>query len=183
MPPDRARDIRRVTLLVALLAILSALAFMTVGVRGSWSFVLAHRGVRLAALVTVAYTIAVSTVLFQTLTGNRILTPAIMGFDALFLLLQTALVAVLGGAGASALDPRLLFAHRVSRHGRPFRPAVPPAVPGRRSEPDAGGPGGASCSAPCSAASRAFCNGSWTPTTSWCCKAGPSPPSTRSTRP
>lgn len=110
MPSDRTREVRRVTLLVALLAVLSALAFMTVGVRGSWSFVLAHRGVRLAALVTVAYTIAVSTVLFQTLTGNRILTPAIMGFDALFLLLQTALVAVLGGAGASALDPRLLFA-------------------------------------------------------------------------
>lgn len=109
MPPDRARAVRRVTLVVALLAALSALAFMTVGVRGSWSFVLAHRGVRLAALVTVAYAIALSTVLFQTLTGNRILTPAVMGFDALFLLLQTALVVVLGGAGAGALDPRLLF--------------------------------------------------------------------------
>ncbi|SCM77176.1 Uncharacterized ABC transporter permease protein YclO [uncultured Pleomorphomonas sp.] len=109
MPPDRARAVRRVTLVVALLAALSALAFMTVGGRGSWSFVLAHRGVRLAALVTVAYAIALSTVLFQTLTGNRILTPAVMGFDALFLLLQTALVVVLGGAGAGALDPRLLF--------------------------------------------------------------------------
>ncbi|PIO96197.1 iron chelate uptake ABC transporter family permease subunit [Pleomorphomonas carboxyditropha] len=109
MPPDRAHAVRRVTLVVALLAALSALAFMTVGVRGSWSFVLAHRGVRLAALVTVAYAIALSTVLFQTLTGNRILTPAVMGFDALFLLLQTALVVVLGGAGAGALDPRLLF--------------------------------------------------------------------------
>jgi len=109
MPPDRSRAVRRVTVVIALLAALSALAFMTVGVRGSWSFVLAHRGVRLAALVTVAYAIALSTVLFQTLTGNRILTPAVMGFDALFLLLQTTLVAALGGAGAGALDPRLLF--------------------------------------------------------------------------
>ncbi|PKR87244.1 enterobactin ABC transporter permease [Pleomorphomonas diazotrophica] len=109
MPPDRARAIRRLTLLVALLAAVSALAFMTIGARGSWSFVLTHRGIRLAALVTVAYAIALSTVLFQTLTGNRILTPAVMGFDALFLLLQTSLVAFLGGAGAGALDPRLLF--------------------------------------------------------------------------
>ena len=109
MSHDRTRAVRRVTLIVTLLAALSVLAFMTVGVRGSWSFVLAHRGIRLAALVTVAYAIALSTVLFQTLTGNRILTPAVMGFDALFLLLQTAQIAVLGGAGASALDPRLLF--------------------------------------------------------------------------
>lgn len=109
MPPDRPRSARPVMIVVALLAALSAIAFMTVGVRGSWSFVLAHRGIRLAALVTVAYAIAVSTVLFQTLTGNRILTPAVMGFDALFLLLQTSLVAALGGAGAGTLDPRLLF--------------------------------------------------------------------------
>lgn len=96
-------------LVIAGLAFLSALAFMTIGVRGSWSFALAHRGLRLAALVTVAYSIALSTVLFQTLTGNRILTPAVMGFDALFLLLQTSLVSVLGGAKASTLDPKLLF--------------------------------------------------------------------------
>lgn len=38
-----------------------------------------------------------STVVFQTVTGNRILTPAIMGFDALFLLIQTLLVFLLGG--------------------------------------------------------------------------------------
>ncbi|MBS1180889.1 MAG: enterobactin transporter permease [Proteobacteria bacterium] len=110
MPPDRARAIRRVTMIVTLLAVLSALAFMTVGVRGSWGFVLAHRGIRLAALVTVAYAIALSTVLFQTLTGNRILTPAVMGFDALFILLQTALVTTLGATATGALDPRLLFA-------------------------------------------------------------------------
>jgi iron complex transport system permease protein len=110
MPPDRARAVRLTTGIVLLLALLSAAAFMTVGARGSWSFVLAHRGIRLAALITVAYAIALSTVLFQTLTGNRILTPAVMGFDALFLLLQTMLVAALGGAGAGAIDPRLLFA-------------------------------------------------------------------------
>ncbi len=109
MPPERVRSVRLVTVAVTLLAGLSMIAFMTVGVRGSWSFVLAHRGVRLAALITVAYAIALSTVLFQTLTGNRILTPAVMGFDALFLLLQTTLVAALGSAGAVAIDPRLLF--------------------------------------------------------------------------
>lgn len=110
MLPDRSANVRIVSLMIATLAFLSILAFMTVGARGSWSFVLTHRGIRLAALVTVAYAIALSTVLFQTLTGNRILTPAVMGFDALFLLLQTLLVSVLGITKATILDPRLLFA-------------------------------------------------------------------------
>ncbi len=110
MQAETPRSIRRGTLVVTLLAILSVAAFMTVGVRGSWSFVLAHRGTRLAALLVVAYAIALSTLLFQTLTGNRILTPAVMGFDALFLLLQTLMMSLLGGIGLSALDPRLLFA-------------------------------------------------------------------------
>lgn len=110
MPPDGNPAARRVTLIVALLAVLSAVAFLTVGVRGSWSFVLAHRGTRLAALAVVAYAIALSTLMFQTLTGNRILTPAVMGFDALFVLLQTLLMSLIGGIGLNALDPRLLFA-------------------------------------------------------------------------
>lgn len=110
MLADRSSSVRFVLLGIAALAVLSMLAFITVGARGSWSFVLTHRGIRLAALVTVAYAIALSTVLFQTLTGNRILTPAVMGFDALFLLLQTSLVSAFGGAKASTLDPKLLFA-------------------------------------------------------------------------
>ena len=64
MPPDRPRSARFVMVVVAALAILSAIAFMTIGAKGPWSFILAHRGMRLAALVTVAYAIALSTVLF-----------------------------------------------------------------------------------------------------------------------
>ncbi|MFG1372435.1 iron chelate uptake ABC transporter family permease subunit [Xanthobacter oligotrophicus] len=84
--------------------------FMTVGARGNWGFVLSLRGGKLAGLVLVGVAVAVATVLFQTLTENRILTPAVMGFDALYVALQTGLVFVLGGHGAAALDPRLRFA-------------------------------------------------------------------------
>ena len=38
-----------------------------------------------------------STVLFQTVTANRILTPSIMGFDALYMLIQTGLIFAVGG--------------------------------------------------------------------------------------
>ncbi|WEX11847.1 iron chelate uptake ABC transporter family permease subunit [Chelativorans sp. AA-79] len=83
---------------------------MTVGARGNWDFVLPFRSGKLIALLLVAYAVAVSTVLFQTVTGNRILTPSIMGFDALFALIQTWLVFFVGAARVSAIDPHLLFA-------------------------------------------------------------------------
>lgn len=110
MPPERrGLSPNALLLLLALLAAVSAVAFMTLGARGSWSFILSFRGVKLLSMVLVAYAIAVSTVLFQTITNNRILTPSIMGFDALYALLQTALVLVLGAATVSAMEPRALF--------------------------------------------------------------------------
>ena len=84
-------------LLLALAAVVSGL-FMTLNVQAEWSFVLPLRGGKLATLWTVAFAIGVSTVLFQTVTNNRILTPAVMGFDALFQLIQSVLAFSLGVA-------------------------------------------------------------------------------------
>jgi len=95
--------------LLLLLALSASVAFMTVGARGSWSFILTFRGAKLATLWLVAYTVAVSTVLFQTVTNNRILTPAVMGFDSLFVLGHTLLFAALGAHSALAIDTRLRF--------------------------------------------------------------------------
>lgn len=100
---------RRRLALLAGLAVLAAVAFLVVAPKGSWSFLLAFRGQRLAALVVVGAAVGVSTVLFQTVAGNRILTPSIMGFDALYALFQTGLVFLLGGIGYVTLDPRLKF--------------------------------------------------------------------------
>ncbi len=123
---DRARTIAplaatapgrtRIRLLFVLLGVLSAtavVAFLVVGAHGSWDFVLPFRGRKLLALVLVAFAIAVSTVLFQTVTENRILTPSILGFDALFVLIQTCLVFFLGSTGLSGLPPTVSFAGEV----------------------------------------------------------------------
>lgn len=83
--------------------------FMTVNSRGNWDFVLPFRGRKVLALLMVGYAIAVSTVIFQSITYNRILTPSIMGFDALYLLLQTVLVFTIGSYRLLLLDERLLF--------------------------------------------------------------------------
>lgn len=96
-------------LLLLLLAALTIAAFMTIGLGGNIAFVLKLRATRLLALVAVAASIAIATVVFQTITANRILTPSIMGLDALFIFGQTLLVFTLGGLGYAALDPVLKF--------------------------------------------------------------------------
>lgn len=103
-----------VVLLLGLGAATVSSLFMTLGVVGNWDFVLPFRGAKLAGLVIVACGIAISTILFQTVTNNRILTPGIMGFDALFALIQTCLVFAKGAVAASAVSANLLFAVEVA---------------------------------------------------------------------
>ena len=98
-----------VLILLGLLAVISIACFMTLGAKGSWSFVLTFRGKKLASLLLVAYSVAISTVLFQTVTNNRILTPSIMGFDALYVLIKTGLVFFLGVGALTTIDPQMQF--------------------------------------------------------------------------
>lgn len=90
-------------LLALVLLLVSCACFLTLGANGNWGFVLPLRAAKLAALLLVAYAVGVSTLLFQTLTNNPILTPSILGFDALYVFLQTLLVAMLGSVGYTQL--------------------------------------------------------------------------------
>jgi iron complex transport system permease protein len=103
---------RRMIVLAAV-ALIAVLAFLMLGLRGNIPFVLQLRALKLLALLQVAVSIAVSTVLFQTVTANRILTPSIMGLDALYVFGQTALVFALGGLGYASLDTGLKFGAEV----------------------------------------------------------------------
>lgn len=50
------------------------------------------------------WTSGASTVMFQTVTGNRILTPSVLGLDALYALIQALMLIALGAAGAALPD-------------------------------------------------------------------------------
>ena len=100
--------------LIWLAAAAMALLFLTLHLRGNLGFAIQLRLTQLAAIIQVATAVAVSTVIFQTITGNRILSPSIMGLDALYLFCQTALVFALGGVGFAALPPGLKFAGEVT---------------------------------------------------------------------
>ncbi|MBO9479422.1 iron chelate uptake ABC transporter family permease subunit [Shimia sp. R11_0] len=97
-------------LLVSLcLLLLCAVLFMTIGARGNWDFVLWFRGRKLLALLVVGTAVSTSTLLFQTISRNHILTPSIMGFDALFVFILTIAVFGLGSVGYNALPAELIF--------------------------------------------------------------------------
>lgn len=76
---------------------------------GAWLFVLKLRAIRLAGLLTCAAAIAVATILFQTVAANRVITPWIMGFDRLYILLQSLMVAMLGISAATSMPVALKF--------------------------------------------------------------------------
>lgn len=105
---DMVRPDRHLAIM-AVVALLACAAFMTIGLRGNLAFAIELRSVRLAAMVVVGVAVAVSTVVFQTVCANRIITPSIMGLDALYVFCQTALVFTLSGFGFAGIDPRLHF--------------------------------------------------------------------------
>lgn len=106
------RDLRRDRLLLAVLGAVAAACialYLVLGLKGNIDYALARRTSSVIALVLVAATIGLSTVIFQTVTANRLLTPSIMGFDSLYLLLQTGLVFAFGISGFTVLDPVAQF--------------------------------------------------------------------------
>lgn len=81
--------------LLGLLLLVIAL-FMGFDLGGNIDYVLSKRTVRLATMLAVGVSVAVSSIIFQTITNNRILTPSIMGYESIYILFQTLLVFVYG---------------------------------------------------------------------------------------
>lgn len=75
------------------------------GSRGFW-LIVQRRQNAVIAMAIVAVCQAVATVAFQTVTSNRILTPSIMGFEALYVTIHTATVYFFGAS--SLLNARTL---------------------------------------------------------------------------
>ncbi|HDS1733770.1 MULTISPECIES: iron chelate uptake ABC transporter family permease subunit [Pseudomonas] len=82
-----------------LAVIVLALLFVFVNSGLDFAYVIPKRLARLAAMVIGGVCVACSAIAFQTLSGNRILTPAIMGYEAVYLLLHALLVLAMGVQG------------------------------------------------------------------------------------
>lgn len=112
--PRRARRYWLIVAGLAALAILSAAGVLTwdipvpVGSDGFWTIV-RLRTTTIAVIAVVAFAQAIATVAFQTVTHNRILTPSIMGFEALYRVVQTGFVFAFGAAGVVLAQSLPLF--------------------------------------------------------------------------
>ena len=82
--------------ILALVVVSLVSIFLFIDINGQWDYVFPRRSAKLFAIVLTGAAIAFSTVIFQTITNNRILTPSIIGLDSLYMLIQTVIVFIFG---------------------------------------------------------------------------------------
>ncbi|MCM3634820.1 MULTISPECIES: iron chelate uptake ABC transporter family permease subunit [Paenibacillus] len=99
------------TKLIALgvLAIICILFYGFYDIKGGFDYAFPRRMVRVAAMVLTGIAIAYSTVVFQTITHNRILTPSVMGLDSMYTVVQTLIYFFAGSMSVWVLNKYLNF--------------------------------------------------------------------------
>ena len=84
-------------LILSILILLSCVLFLTIDINaGHMEYALSKRVPKLIAIVLTGGCIGFSTIIFQTITNNRILTPSVMGIDSLYVAVQTVIIFVFG---------------------------------------------------------------------------------------
>lgn len=94
-------------MLLGLVVIAVIFLFLTYHTYGNWEYALKLRGKKLLAFVIVGLLTSFSTISFQTISQNHFLTPSILGFDSLYVLIQTVLFFILGQSRQG--DPKLFI--------------------------------------------------------------------------
>ncbi|MBY0096897.1 iron chelate uptake ABC transporter family permease subunit [Mesobacillus maritimus] len=94
---------------LAVVAIALAVAFIFIDLGNNWDYALPRRLKKVYAIILTGGVIAFSTLVFQTITNNRILTPSIIGLDSLYLLIQTFLIFVLGSMNTLVTNENVNF--------------------------------------------------------------------------
>lgn len=96
--------------ILSVLILVSCALFLSLGINpGSTNYALSKRIPKLIAIVITGGCIGFSTIIFQTITDNRILTPSVMGIDSLYVAVQTVIYFVLGSASIFASNPKINF--------------------------------------------------------------------------
>ena len=86
--------------ILTIVTVILIAVFLFTDVKGSWDYVLSKRTEKIFAMILTGAAIAFSTIVFQTITNNKILTPSIIGLDSLYMLIQTFLVFTLGSTSS-----------------------------------------------------------------------------------
>ncbi|MFJ8257770.1 iron chelate uptake ABC transporter family permease subunit [Peribacillus asahii] len=94
---------------LAVLAIICILLYGFYDIKGGFDYAFPKRMMRVTAMVITGIAIAYSTVVFQTITHNRILTPSVMGLDSMYEVVQTLIYFFAGSMSIWVLNKYLNF--------------------------------------------------------------------------
>ena len=101
---------KRSLIILGILAIALISAFLFIGVNSvNLRYALYRRIPKIYAMILTGAAIGFSSLIFQTVTNNRILTPSILGIDSLYVLLQTTVVFVLGSSSVIISNGNINF--------------------------------------------------------------------------
>lgn len=85
-------------------------AYLWIDLGAEWRYALERRTLKVLAVLLTGSSVAFATVVFQTITHNRILTPSIIGMDSLYNLIQTSVVFFFGATNALWVNEKVHFA-------------------------------------------------------------------------
>lgn len=94
---------------LAIFTVLLIAIFIFTKIGNNWDYILPSRGMKILAIILTGGAIAFSTIVFQTITNNRILTPGIIGLDSLYMLVQTFLIFVFGSGNLTIINKNMNF--------------------------------------------------------------------------
>ncbi len=95
--------------ILLLLALTVVGLYLFVPLRGNIQYILRLRTHKVLAMALTGAAIAYATVVFQTITNNRILTPSIIGMDSVYQLFQTIMVFFWGSTTLQFVDQQINF--------------------------------------------------------------------------
>ncbi|MDU4884392.1 iron chelate uptake ABC transporter family permease subunit [uncultured Clostridium sp.] len=105
----KTKDKRSIIILSVLVLVLVS-SFLFIGVNSiNFKYALYRRIPKIYAMILTGGAIGFSSLIFQTVTNNRILTPSILGIDSLYVLLQTTVVFLLGSSSAIMSNGNINF--------------------------------------------------------------------------
>lgn len=99
---------KKFIILTSLMLVLIML-YLFLGLEGNISYILTRRATRMLAIIMTGAVIAVATVIFQTITNNRLLTPSLIGLDSLYQLMQTFIIFFYGSTSITVVNQNLNF--------------------------------------------------------------------------
>ena len=106
----RKQNLNKPILVLSFMILISCALFLTLEINpGSMDYALSKRIPNLMAICITGACIGFSTIVFQTITNNRILTPSIMGIDSLYVAIQTVLIFVFTSSSALVTNKKINF--------------------------------------------------------------------------